>query len=117
MTEYCTYHKNKHDHYEWRHVGSGTESMWLCRDAIAALEVPVEDDKKTFSIGASKTDSRIKHWRDITSRVTTHDGQFLQGKAGKDYQKRWSKQMLGKDLSRPVDFQAPSFQKELAKTK
>lgn len=45
---------------------------------------------------------RASHWREIESRVRTHEGEFLSGEAGRRYQKKWSKQYLGKDLgSRP----------------
>lgn len=111
MTMHCDFHKNEHDHYEWRSTSYGT----FCRDAMQEIEKPIGSN--AFNIGGSKTDNRIKHWQDIQSRVTTHDGQFLQGAAGRAYQQKWSKKMLGKDLSAPVNYNTPSYQKELAKTK
>lgn len=57
-----------------------------------------------FSI-RGKTASRVLHWRDIQSRVRTHEGELLSGKKGKEYQEKYSKKMLGRDLSnsRPID--------------
>lgn len=68
-------------------------------------------------IGKSKIEQRKLHWQEIRSRVTTHEGEFLNGNKGREYQKKWSKQYLGRDISRPVNFDYPSYQKELAKTK
>jgi hypothetical protein len=42
---------------------------------------------------------RASHWRDIQSRVRTHEGELLSGSKGREYQRRWSKKMLGRDLS------------------
>lgn len=52
-----------------------------------------------FYIGNSGNQSRANHWRDIQSRVKTHEGEVLKGEAGKKYQEKWSKEYLGKDLS------------------
>ena len=48
-----------------------------------------------------KKEQRTAHWNEIQSRVTTHEGELLSGNKGRDYQQRWSKKMLGKDLNRP----------------
>lgn len=49
-----------------------------------------------------KKEQRAAHWNEIRSRVTTHEGELLSGTKGKEYQRRWSKKYLGKDLgSRP----------------
>jgi hypothetical protein len=64
-------------------------------------------------IGKSKKDQRVAYWQTIKSRVTTHEGEMLSGKKGQDYQKKYSKKHLGRDLSRPVDFNRPEYQKEL----
>jgi hypothetical protein len=69
-----------------------------------------------FYIGRSKRDQRMEHWRDIKSRVTTHEGEPLTGSAGRNYQKKYSSKYLGKDLSATPSFEAPMYQKELAKT-
>ena len=112
MTEFCTFHKKEHDHFEWRHTGD----MWLCRDAISEIDTMFsQEPSASFNIGTSKSDTRVAHWKDIQSRVTTHDGQFLSGKAGREYQQKWSKKLLGKDLSKPADYTAPIYQKELKK--
>ena len=41
---------------------------------------------------------RAHHWNDIRTRVRTHEGELLSGKAGERYQARYAKQYLGKDL-------------------
>jgi hypothetical protein len=115
MTMYCSYHKAEHDHFEWRSWGSGKDAMTMCRDALQEVERPLEG--ASFNIGGGKKENRIKHWGEIKSRVTTHDGQLLSGKAGREYQQKWSKKMLGRDLSKPANFNAPDYQRELAKTK
>ena len=68
-------------------------------------------------IGKSKKDQRIAHWQEIRSRVTTHEGELLSGKKGREYQQKYSVKHLGKDLSTPTDFSKPEYQKELNKTK
>lgn len=113
MTTYCLFHKNEHDHYEWKNYGSD----WVCKDALDEMEASIPEPEFSFSIGTSSKSSRMSHWKEIKSRVTTHEGQILSGKEGREYQQKYSKRMLGADLSRPVDFSAPDFQKELAKTK
>ena len=113
MTTFCIFHKKEPDQYEWRSCGSGG---WICRDGLQEAEAAIPTPSVSFNIGVSKKDARIAHWRDIQSRVTTHDGQFLKGKSGRDYQKKYSKKMLGKDLSQPTNYNTPSFQKELTKT-
>lgn len=109
----CSYHKKKHDDYEWRSWGRDGETVTICRDGLNSLEQVVVE--KDFVIGGSKDDQRSKHWTDIKSRVTTHEGQFLTGKAGREYQKKYSRQYLGRDLSAPTNFNAPDYQKELNK--
>lgn len=68
-----------------------------------------------FNIGLSKKDKRIAHWEDIQNRITTHEGEFLSGKQGEEYRKKWSEKMLGKDLNRPLNVNSAEAQKELAK--
>ena len=63
----------------------------------------------------SKKDNRVLHWQEIKSRTTTHEGEFVHGNKGRDYQKKWSKKYIGTDLSRPANFDKPEYQKELAK--
>lgn len=48
----------------------------------------------------SKKERRAQHWNEIRGRVTTHEGEFLSGNKGREYQKKWAKKYLGKDLSR-----------------
>lgn len=64
-----------------------------------------------------KRDQRIAYWNEIKSRVTTHEGELLSGSKGKEYQKKYSKKYLGKDMSKPVDYNQVSYLQELAKTK
>lgn len=68
-----------------------------------------------MNIGKSKKDQRVSHWEEIRSRVTTHEGEFLSGKAGREYTSKWSKKMLGQDLSRKPDYSKEEYQKELNK--
>lgn len=63
----------------------------------------------------SKDEKRKLHWQDITQRVTTHEGEFLHGNKGKDYQQKYSEKYLGKDLTKPVNFDKPEYERELAK--
>lgn len=46
-----------------------------------------------------KRDQRAAHWDEIKSRVTTHEGEILSGKKGRDYMAKYSKKYLGRDLS------------------
>lgn len=68
-----------------------------------------------MNIGTSKKDQRILHWKEIKSRVTTHEGEFLSGRKGEEYKNKWGKQFLGIE-NRPTDFSKPEYQKELTKT-
>ena len=52
-------------------------------------------------ISGGKKEQRAAHWNEIASRVTTHEGETLSGSKGREYQNKWSKKMLGKDLRRP----------------
>lgn len=114
MTSYCDFHEKEHDHFEWRTWCAGGGLVTYCRDALEASSV---GDDSSFNVGLSKNEKRIQHWAEIKSRTTTHEGQLIAGSAGRDYQKKWSKKMLGTDLSQPANFNAPQYQKELAKTK
>lgn len=51
------------------------------------------------SIGKSRTEKRALHWKEIRSRVTSHEGELLTGERGRKYQDKWSRKMLGQDLS------------------
>ena len=64
----------------------------------------------------SKTEQRKAHWDEIRSRVTTHEGEFLSGKKGSAYQTKYGKKYLGIE-ARPANYNAPEYQRELAKTK
>ena len=50
-------------------------------------------------IDMSKTARRARHWGEIKSRVTTHEGELLSGQKGREYMRKYSKTYLGKDLS------------------
>ena len=52
----------------------------------------------TIIIGKSKNEQRAFHWRDIQTRVRTHEGEMLSGEKGKKYQEKYSKKYLGRDL-------------------
>lgn len=39
------------------------------------------------------------HLKDIRSRVTTHEGEVLGGKKGREYMDKYSEKYLGKNLS------------------
>lgn len=66
-------------------------------------------------IGKSKVDQKALHWKEISQRVTTHEGEFLSGSKGREYQQKYSKKYLGKDLSTPIDTSRPEYQQELRK--
>lgn len=68
-------------------------------------------------IGKSKKGQRVAYWNEIKSRVTTHEGELLSGEKGREYQKKYSKRYLGRDLSRPVNYNKVSYLQELEKTK
>ncbi len=65
----------------------------------------------------SKKEQRIAHWQEISKRVTTHEGEFLSGNKGREYQIKYSKKYLGKDLSKPININPdrPEVKKELNK--
>ncbi len=57
--------------------------------------------KHMFFIVKGKTGQRAAHWNDIRSRVRTHEGELLDGSKGRDYQQRWAKKYLGRDMNTP----------------
>lgn len=65
--------------------------------------------------GSRKRFMSNKMWNEIGSRVTTHEGQELGGKAGRNYMNRHSKQCLGKDLS--GQWNRPNLKYSLPKVK
>jgi hypothetical protein len=92
----------------WKHIAEklcylcGADSwenqLWVivdegrrCRDCNPSSNVQLK--------ALDKDNTRALYWQDIQSRVTTHEGEFLSGRAGREYQEKWSKKMLGKDLT------------------
>lgn len=69
-----------------------------------------------IGIGKSKKEKRMLHWDEIRSRVKTHEGELLSGRKGKEYIQKYGRQYLGMD-TRPANYSAPQYQRELAKTK
>ena len=67
-------------------------------------------------IVGSKKEQRMAYWNEIKSRVTTHEGEMLSGQKGRDYQKKYSVKYLGKDLSKPINYNEVSYMQELEKT-
>lgn len=65
----------------------------------------------------SKTEQRRKHWQDIKKTVRTHEGEVLSGSQGRDYQLKYSKKYLGKDLSGPVDCHGAEYDRVLNEKK
>ncbi len=63
-----------------------------------------------------KKEQRLTHWQEIATRVTTHEGEFLYGEAGRKYQQKYSKKHLGKDLAKPINYNQVSYLQELNKT-
>lgn len=54
-------------------------------------------------IGAGKKEQRAAHWNEIRNRVKTHEGELLSGSKGREYQEKWAKKYLGKDLrTKPI---------------
>ena len=52
----------------------------------------------------SNKEQRLNHWNEIKKRVTSHEGELLSGKKGERYQKKYSRQYLGKDLNtKPIN--------------
>ena len=52
---------------------------------------------------SGKREQRAAHWNEIRKRVTTHEGEFLSGAKGQEYQEKWAKKYLGRDLhTRPI---------------
>jgi len=61
-----------------------------------------------------KKQRRVNHWKEIQSRVVTHEGESLSGKKGEDYRKKWGEKYLGRAYQK-TDFNKPRYQKELEK--
>ena len=68
-------------------------------------------------IAGGKREKRALHWGEISSRVTTHEGELLNGKKGRDYARKYSKKYLGRDLSEKGFRVDPSRIEEYEKTK
>ena len=54
--------------------------------------------QKVNAYNLDKLGRRLSHWKDIKTRVRTHEGELLSGKQGLEYQKKFSKKYLGRDL-------------------
>ena len=74
------------------------------------------EEIKLPAIGKSKKEKRMLHWDEIRSRVKTHEGELLSGRQGREYIQKYGQRYLGMTPSRP-NYNAPEYQKELAKTK
>lgn len=59
---------------------------------------------------------RASHWNDIRTRVRTHEGELLSGKAGERYQARYAKQYLGKDLGTARRYSSQDVEKHEKRT-
>ena len=70
-----------------------------------------------MNIGLSKKEKRLQHWKSISTRVTTHEGEFLSGEKGRKYQIKYSGKYLGKDLGKPFNPNRADIQRELVRTK
>lgn len=121
MKIFCYAHREEHDDYSWRTISvpitrgknkGKTRTEWICSSGTYVTKQAPE----SFHIGVSKRDKRLGHWKKIKERVTTHEGEILNGRAGEQYKQKYSRQYLGVDLSRPTDFSKPEYQRELAKT-
>ena len=86
-----------------------------CKDRRNAEDYGVFSSNTPTIITSSKQDKRVAHWQDIKNRVTTHEGEFLTGDRGRKYQDKYGKKYLG--ISDRTNFNAPQYQRELAKTK
>jgi len=110
----CDYHGKKHDDTNWRtYFPSGGKLYTICSEGMN----PPSPSSVGPTLGVSATGKRLSHWGDIKSRVTTHEGEMLTGAKGRDYQKKYSKQYLGKDMSAPSQFNTQAHLQELSKRK
>lgn len=112
MVEYCNFCEVKHDDYQWRFRIENGEPIHLCRKAFDSIP----DIPTGVPVDLSKKGKRLAHWKEITTRITTHEGELLSGSRGREYTQKFGQKYLGIN-PRPVNFDSPSFQKELAKTK
>jgi hypothetical protein len=46
-----------------------------------------------------RREQRALHWREISKKVRTHEGQLLTGNKGAKYQEKYSQKYLGRDIS------------------
>lgn len=102
----CTQCKRT-DYWESHSFIQDDEIILLCRDCYRGDTPSV--------VAVTKEDARAAHWNDIKTRVKTHEGELLIGKAGIQYQQRFSQKYLGRDLSsgRPADrFLVEGFQSQ-----
>ena len=113
MTDYCDFHEKEHESWSWRTWTQEGKLISFCRDGLDEASASYEG--AGFFIGTGHKDARLNYWKEIKSRVTTHEGELLSGNKGREYQQKYSKQYLGKDMSQPVNFNKPEYQKELNK--
>ena len=52
-------------------------------------------------ISQGSASRRASHWNEIRTRVRTHEGELLSGSKGREYQQKWAKQYLGRDMNTP----------------
>ena len=112
MIDYCDFCYIEHDDYQWKVRIQDEKLITLCRQAFSSLPVSPAGS----SMDLSKRGKRLTHFKEITTRVRTHEGELLSGVKGQKYQQRYGEKYLGIS-PRPVNFDSTPFQKELAKTR
>ena len=110
MVMYCDFCLKEHNDFHWKGRIEDGKSIHLCRRAFSSPPTDV------IPMDLSKKGQRLSHWKEITSRVRTHEGELLSGNKGRTYQEKYGQKYLG-ITARPINFNSAAFQKELAKTK
>ena len=98
MINLCIEHFKKHQSFRWKSWVENGKVVYECRDRVLG--------KSIFK----KIEDRKSHWKEIKTRITTPEGEILNGVKGERYRQRY----IGQNI--PVNFDHPSYQKELART-
>lgn len=93
MKTTCTYCKQICEFISHGIIEAG-DYITLCHDCYLYGK-----PQETFVIGLDSTGKRLSHWKEIKTRIRTHEGELLSGNKGIEYQSKWSSKYLGRDLS------------------
>lgn len=109
MISYCDFCLKKHDDYYWKVRIENGRTRNYCSNILDNNS----SSSPAITVGLSKSGKRLNHWKEIKARITTHEGEFLTGKEGQAYQKKYGQKYVG--IRPETNWDQPQYQRELEK--